>query len=254
MADSVTRFTTEGLVIKEMNVGESDRLVTLFTRDYGIIRAFAAGAKNIKSKKSAATALLTYSSFTVLQKKGTNRIYEATALERFFSPGCDIDILAVSQYFCELAAVFGENGTENGQLLRLILNSLHFAVKGNRYIPLIKAITELRTAVISGYCPKLVACEECGKFEDGIMYFNLYDGSLRCEKCGTSGSGTALNPTLLSAMRHIVFSEFKRLYSFDIPNEAADKLSDIASEYIYAQTDLHFTSLDFYNRIKGDRL
>ena len=43
-----TRFTTEGLVIKEMNVGESDRLVTLFTQEYGIIKAFAAGAKNIK--------------------------------------------------------------------------------------------------------------------------------------------------------------------------------------------------------------
>ena len=60
MADFGTRFTTEGLVIKEMNVGESDRLVTLFTRDYGIIKAFASGAKNIKSKKGAATSLLTY--------------------------------------------------------------------------------------------------------------------------------------------------------------------------------------------------
>ena len=51
MKEAVTRFTTDALVIKEMNVGESDRLVTLFTRDYGIIRAFASGTKNLKSKK-----------------------------------------------------------------------------------------------------------------------------------------------------------------------------------------------------------
>ena len=60
-------------MIKEMKVGESDRLVTLFTRDYGIIRAFASGAKSIKSKKGAATSLLTYSSFTVLKKKDKNK-------------------------------------------------------------------------------------------------------------------------------------------------------------------------------------
>ena len=59
----------KGLVIREQTIGESDRLVTLFTREYGIIKAFASGAKNIKSKKAAATSLLTYSSFTILNKK-----------------------------------------------------------------------------------------------------------------------------------------------------------------------------------------
>ena len=69
MATQQIRFTTQALVIKEMNVGESDRLVTLLTKDFGIIKAFAAGAKNIKSKKAAATSLLTYSSVTFVEKK-----------------------------------------------------------------------------------------------------------------------------------------------------------------------------------------
>lgn len=45
MTDLETRFTTEGLVVKETVVGESDRLVTLFTKDHGLIKAFASGAK-----------------------------------------------------------------------------------------------------------------------------------------------------------------------------------------------------------------
>ena len=75
MKETETRFTTDALVIKEMSVGESDRLVTLFTRDYGLIRAFAAGAKSVRSKKGAATSLLTYGSFTLLRKKDTYKIY-----------------------------------------------------------------------------------------------------------------------------------------------------------------------------------
>lgn len=250
MADMGTRFTTEGLVIKEMNVGESDRLVTLFTHDYGIIKAFASGAKNIKSKKNAATSLLTYSSFTILQKKGTFRIYETSPIAQFFNLGSDIEILTLSQYFCELGFIFGENGTPNEELLRLILNSLHFLTKEKKYPPLIKAVTELRTAVISGYMPNLVACGECGKFEDDIMLFNLSDGSLHCKECKGENGLIPLDRTVLSAMRHIAFSEFKKLYSFEIPNNSADRLSKITEKYITVQTDYRFSTLDFYNNVK----
>jgi len=245
-----TRFTTEALVIKEMNVGESDRLVTLFTRDLGIIKAFASGAKNIKSKKGAATSLLTYSSFTILDKKGTYRIYEATPIAQFFSLGSDIETLTLSQYFCELAYEFGEEGKPSPELLRLILNSLHFLTKEKRYPPLIKAITELRCAVISGYSPDLVACQSCGEFEKDIMYFNTDEGYLVCKDCKENCQGMPITLTELSAMRHIVYSEFAKLYSFEIPNENADRLSKVTQKYITVQTDYKFSALEFYDSIK----
>ncbi len=250
MAEQQTRFTTDGLVIKEMNVGESDRLVTLFTRDYGIIRAFASGAKNIKSKKGAATSLLTYSSFTILKKKDSYRIYEATPIELFFSLGADIEILSLSQYFCELAYNFGEENSPNEELLRLILNSLYFLTKKQKSPSLIKAITELRLASVCGYSPNLVACQNCGCFEADIMYFNLNDGSLCCGDCNPQKQGVPINKTLLSAMRHIVYSEFGKLYSFEIPKESAEQLSRITEKYITLQIDYHFHTLDFYNSIK----
>ena len=249
MTDLQTRFTTEALVIKEMNVGESDRLVTLFTRDYGIIKAFAAGAKNIKSKKGAATALLTYSSFTIVQKKGSYRIQEATPISQFFSIGTDVTILALSQYFCELAYVFGEEGKPNLELLRLVLNSLHFLTKEKRSPLILKSITEFRIATISGYAPNLIACDICGEFEADIMYFNLDDGSLRCENHKESGDYTAISRTELSAMRHIVYSEFGKLYSFDIPEESAIRLSKITEKYLLKQTDYKFTTLEFFNSL-----
>ena len=245
MADMGTRFTTEGLVIKEMKVGESDRLVTLFTKEYGLIKAFASGAENIKSKKNSSTSLLTYASFTILNKKGTYRIYEAAPISRFFTIGADIEILAISQYFCELGLTFAQSDEPNTELLRLLLNSLHFLTKEKRYPPLIKAITEFRTAVISGYMPDFVACNNCGKFEDSVMYFNMEEGSILCSECGKYG--TPIDKTLLSALRHITYSEFKKLYSFEIPESSADRLSQITSEYITIQSGQKFSSLDFLN-------
>ncbi len=250
MTAQENRFTVEALVIREMKIGESDRLVTLLSAKQGIIKAFASGAKNIKSKKGSATSLLTYGSFTIKNKNGSLRIYEATPINVFFGAGSDIEILSLSQYFCELAGEFSVADNQNTELLRLILNSLHFLTENKRNPSLIKAITELRTAVITGYAPDLVACSECGKFEDNIMYFTIENGSLCCSECKTEGRYIPIDKTILSAMRHIVYSKLERLYSFTIPDDKAKILSDITSRYITMQTDHRFHTLEFYESIK----
>ena len=66
-----------------------------------------------------------------------------------------------------------------------------------------------------------------------------------------TGGFTPLDRTLLSAMRHIVYSEFSRLYSFTIPNDSANRLSEITGKYITVQTDHRFAALDFYNSVAG---
>ena len=58
-------YDTDALVIKAQNTGENDRLVTLLTRKYGVIRAFANGARSPKNKNASATSLLCYADFTI---------------------------------------------------------------------------------------------------------------------------------------------------------------------------------------------
>lgn len=249
MTDLETRFITEGLVVKETIVGESDRLVTLFTREHGLIKAFASGAKNINSKKSAATALLTYSQFCIKNKNGSLRIFEATPKAQFFKMGADITVLTLSQYFCELALQFGENGVKDEEFLRLLLNSLHFLVEEKRNPYIIKAITELRTAVISGYMPDFIACRGCGCFENDIMYFDLREGSITCKDCGVPPGSIPVNKTMLSALRHITYSKFGSLYSFEVPETDAKLLSSLTEKYITTQTDYNFKSLEFFKSL-----
>ena len=250
MKEAETRFTTEALVIREQKIGESDRLVTLFTRENGLLRAFASGAKSIKSKRGAATALLTYGSFTIQKRKDTFRITEASPIRVFFGAGSDIKILTLAQYFCELSEVFVSSGVSDGEFLRLILNSLHFLTVEKRCPSLIKALTELRAASISGYSPNLIACDTCGRFEDDVMVFDLSEGMLYCKE-HKEGAKTpvTVDATLLSAMRHILYSDFSKLYGFTIPDEAADRLSEITGRYLTLQTEHRFTALEFYNSL-----
>lgn len=241
-------ISTEGLVLREKDIGENDRLITILTRELGVVSAFASGVKSVKSKRGSATSLLSFSSFQLQKKKDTYRVSEAVSKHIFLEVGDDLTVLSVAQYFCELAELLAPRESEANTVLRLLLNSLHFLTKEKRDPYLMKAITELRLAALSGYCPDLVACSSCGKFEDDIMYFNPADGSLLCSDCKMNG-GMELNRTCVSAMRHIVYSQFGRLYSFDIPENDAKLLSNVTERYVLYQTDHRFLTLDFIHSL-----
>src|SRR5699024_1373428 len=118
--------------IREQVVGESDRLVTVLTRDEGVVRAFARRAKNLKDSKNAATGLLCYSRLNLWKGRDKYMINDAFPIEVFVGLREDILRLALAQYFCELSVELVPDGAESGDYLRLVLNALHFLSKGSR--------------------------------------------------------------------------------------------------------------------------
>lgn len=245
------RLVSDALVVREMNVGENDKLLTLLTRDYGIIKAFSSGSKNISNKKFSASSLLSYSNFSFVKSADTYKIYEAQPLKSFFDIGNDIYLLCVAQYFCELVQIVCPVGINTEEYLRLILNSLHYLMNEKRNPEIIKAITEFRISVMAGYMPDLIACTECAVYEEDFMFFDYTSGKIYCEKCkNDSPTLIQIDKTILTAMRHIVFSQFNDIYKFSIPDDSAVYLSKIGSQYISAQTDHRFKTLEFLEQIR----
>ena len=83
------------------------------------------------------------------------------------------------------------------------------------------------------------------------MYFNIESGSLCCKDCNPDSRFTAIDRSMLSALRHIVYSDFSKLYSFEVSEKTADRLSDLTERYILTQSEQRFSALDFYRSIKN---
>ena len=137
------QMETDGLMIGEQSVGESDRLVTVLTRDEGVVRAFARQAKRTGSTKVSATQLFCYSRLTLYKGREKYIIDDARPIELFFDLRRDIERLALAQYFCELARSLAPQEAPAGDFLRLLLNSFHFLSKGMRPPLLLKAVVEM---------------------------------------------------------------------------------------------------------------
>ena len=241
------KINTDGLILKRGAVGESDRLVTVLTRDLGVIRAFVHGGNKVKGKSASATDALCYSSFTVARTKDTYTISEVAPLEVFFDLRGDIERLSLAQYFCEVALALVVEGEPAEEPLRLILNALYLLMKGLRPAPQIKAVFELRMMTLAGFMPDLTACETCGREPTGAVFFRPTEGTVVCESCG--GQGVLLSAGVLSAMRHIVSAPLEKLFSFEMPPEGLKALGAVTERYLLTHCDRRFTALAFYKSL-----
>ena len=161
----------------------------------------------------------------------------------------DIGNLALAQYFCELQYELAPQESDAEEFLKLTLNSLHFLAKNKRNPLQLKSIMELRTLCLAGYMPDLIACTECGKYEDDLMYFCVYDGHLYCSSCTADVPCEEITAGIVSAMRFICYSEKEKLFSFTLNEDNFAVLADVCEKYLLAQTNRKYKTLDFYKSI-----
>lgn len=240
---------TDGLVIKEQNVGESDRLITVLTSDYGLIRAFVRRAKSVKSNLVSSTQLLSYSDFVFFQGKDSFSVNSAQVKNLFFDLRSDIDNMSTAFYLCELFSELAPEETNAEGLLKLLLNSLYLLNEKKRDWKLVKAVAELRGLSESGYMPDLVACQECGEFETGVMYFDPQHAHLYCSEHG-KGKGIPMSISSITAMRYIIYSEPKKIFDFTLTDAALKELCTATEIYALETTGRHYKTLEFLKSLQ----
>ena len=245
------KFRTEGLIIREQNIRENDKLIHVLTKSDGVIKAFARGAKSIKDGKSAATSLLSYSALTFHTGRGSYSVGDARTLHVFPGLRGDVKKMCLAQYFCELALTACPQGKSSEKYLSLVLNSLYLLNEDKRPAELVKPCLEMRLAAMAGYLPNLIMCRSCGVYTAPVMYFFPRTGDIACCSCRASDSHGAveLSEAALTALRHTVYADDDKLFSFAMSDEGLDMLNRASEEYLKQRFEKEFKTLQFYKTI-----
>ncbi len=242
---------TEGLVLMSKDVGDRDTTVTLLTREEGVIQCFVKGAQSPKTKNFSATQMLTYSQFDIWHGKSSSNVDDAKEICSFFEIQSDIEKLAIAQYFCQMLAQVVPEGVEAPDQLDLMLNCLHTLSTGTVPPALVKAVFEIRLAVISGMMPDLVYCAGCGAYEADGMFFDCSRNTLLCADCCQHREGFVyLSRGALTAFRYVVLSDPKKVFSFTISDESGRMLEDCAERYALSVFECYPKTLEYYHQIK----
>ena len=253
-----------GMIIKEVSVGDSDKLITVLTDTLGKITVSCKGVRNIKSKRIAASQLFSYGEL-LLNVRGSRYYLSDAAVENsFFELNSSLEKLSLAQYFCQVVSCVTVENEDQREILSLILNSLYVLCHQNKDPDFVKAVFEMRLCALIGFCPDLFSCQSCdfdfSTYGDRSAYFDIGGGSLICSEClindnqeQNEGALIPLSPHILSALKYIVSAPPKKIFSFTFSDDqnSITQLSSITEQYLRYHLDRGFETLDFYHSIIG---
>lgn len=154
------KYKATGIVLKGSSLKENDRLVTILTPEYGLIRAVAPGAKKYKSSLRGRTELFVVNEFMLIKGRSLDKIIQAATLYTY--PGLSLDLgkLATAQYLAELSLALGTDQEPNRELYKLLnehLRRIESISSGESVYPyLAQGIFHL--IAISGLTPQIFEC------------------------------------------------------------------------------------------------
>lgn len=246
-------LVTRGIVLREVQYKESDKLLTVLAQGQGKVTVKARGCRRKNSPLAAGSQLLVYSDMTWFEYQGRWTLQEAATLQEFRGVREDLSQLALGSYFAEVCEAVSVEGEDNPELLSLLLNSLYAMDKLDKPLELIRAAFDLRCMVAAGYAPLLDACAVCGVAQPQEPRLNLRAGVLHCRRCREEvgeGESLPLSNEMLAAARHVVYGDPKRLFSFSLGEEHLNRLAALASAYLTTQLERPFRTLDFYLSVR----
>ena len=251
-----------GLVIRTVDIKETDRLITIFTEECGVVTALARGARSLKSRKMASTMQFCYGSFVLYKQGDKFWIKEAELIESFFDIRQTIEGLALANYIAEILSDVTVEEAEH-DLLRLSLNTLYAIAKQKYSFDKIKAAFEIRAASILGFMPDVNACHACRR-QSGDFFFDIMGGIIECAECHRDAAEMHAEPLYLHerhilcilsesarvALSYCIYAPIERVFAFNVADDDMRFFTRAAEEYLLNQLGRSYKSLDFYKDVK----
>lgn len=221
----------KGIVLREAEYGEGDKILTLFSDTNGIISIRARGAKRQGFRYLASVQTFAYSDFELYRGSAMYSLNSAYLIEPFYDLRNDLDILTIAGKMCRLAASIVQPEQPETESLRLLLNCLHFLNKGKKDPFFIHDIFRLRLLTDQGYEPALSSCVLCSRVPEGQdMAFSVTEKSICCSECAEKNNVEhyEIDYDTLAAMIYICNSSLEKLFNISV-SEKVEKTLDYIS-------------------------
>lgn len=261
----MTDFRVNGLVIKESEIGEYDKMLTILTEKYGKLFVIGKGVKSVRSRHMAATQLFSYSSFNLRKRGNYYYITDSDLLENYYDIRNDMLKVALSTFVCDVISHVSREEVEETSLLKLTLNTLFAIAKNIRPLEMIRAAFELRVALECGFMPDLTMCSACHEINPDFVYIDIMDGVFICDKCRSKASSAlvkdaffeagipkpiaAVSLSVLTAMRYVLFCKPERFLAFSLDPIEQPSFFNTCEKFLLNHLEKGFYSLDFYKSL-----
>jgi len=220
-----------GIVISENNLGDYDKMLTMLTPGLGKISCVAKGARRQKSALLAGTQFLCFGEYMMYKGANTYNINSCETIEVFYNLRTDLDKLNNAVEITKIIRDVTEENQNSYKILQLFLNTLYTLSETDKNPDLIISIFKMKLLCLLGFTPRIEECVNCRQ-KERLQYFSLRDNGFKCEACARQDKGCLqMSESTANAIKYIVMSPPKKLYSFNLKDESLNELKLITKLY-----------------------
>ena len=223
-------YRTPAVVLKRMDLGEADRIVTLFSRDEGKIRAVAKGVRRTTSRSAGHLEPFTLTDCLFAVGRELDVISQADTLEAFRKLREDLELTTHAYYLAEVVDLLTEDRLENRAVFDTLVAGLHHLAEASDS-RLVLIVFHLRLLDALGYRPELRECVSCrSQIQPDRNLFSAMVGGVLCPSCGRDEvSARDIGTSALKLLRFVQLTNGER--TVNVPPEVSREAEALLRDY-----------------------
>ena len=257
MPDFPRSLRVEAVVLRHSDWGEADRLLWLYTRQRGKLRAIAKGARKVRSRKAGHLEPFTHVRLQLAAGRDLFIVTQAETIDAYLPLRDDLVLTGYAAYIIELLDRFTYDAESfHPSIFNLLTDTLaHLCVEQESR--LVVRYYEVRLLDYLGFRPQLFECANCGRdIKPEDQFFSASAGGVLCPRCGTGLPGAkTVSLDALRYLRHFQRSSYREAQRANPKAGVQTELENLMQYYLTYTLERGLNSPEFLKRVrpKNDR-
>ncbi|TFH37663.1 MAG: DNA repair protein RecO [Anaerolineales bacterium] len=244
-------YHAEAVILRRRDLGEADRLLTVFTREFGKLRQIAKGVRRPRSRKAGHLELFNRVRLLVARGRELDIITQAEAIESYPNLHTDLLLVGYAGYAIELLDHFTVDAEQNAKLYQLISETLERLDQGEEPNGVVRHY-EVRLLDEVGFRPELFRCVACrSEVRPEAQFFSYEKGGVLCPACGgQERSSVTISLPALKVLRHFQRSTYKVAAKVAIRSSVHSELDHLMEGFLGALLERRLNVPHFIRRVQ----
>ena len=225
-------YKSEALVLKRIDLGEADRILTILTPHFGKLRVVAKGVRRMPSRLAGHVELFTRSQMLLAKARNLDIVTQSETVDAYRALHEDLSRIAHASYTSELLDALTPDALENYPVYKLAVDVFGLISSEPNSTRVLRWF-EMQLLGYMGYAPELTRCVICrGEIAPSVNTFSPAQGGVICESCRRPGVGRDLSVNALKLLRLMQRNAYGSLARVRIDDDLHEELQAVMQSYI----------------------
>ena len=225
-------YKSEAIVIKRIDLGEADKILTIFTPNFGKLRVVAKGVRKVTSRLAGHVELFTRNQMLLARARNLDIVTQSETVDAFRPLHEDLSRIAHASYVSEMLDAFTPDALENYPVYKLSAETLAL-ISEDAHPDRVLRWFEMQLLGYLGYAPELGQCVQCGGELQAVTNgWSPSQGGVICASCRRVGTGRDLSVNALKLMRLMQRNHYSATARVRLDTDLGNELSGVMQSYI----------------------